>query len=84
MEMKYIIFEGYMPVIFSKAIGHDKVANSIPYTPTAAGFVQLYVGEDDGGNACIKAVCSGASVSLALTSLPMKDSQKIEEFLNAG
>lgn len=69
MKLKYIVFntdDGLLvPVIFSDALPHNSVKVT-KATPTSAGFVRLF-GGDDGK---IIAVTSGESISLKLTPAP--------------
>jgi len=78
-QAKYIILDGYLPVIFSDAMTHWDVAVALKDTcgfdckPTGAGFVQ----QNEKG----ELTCYGESVSLKIKSNGEKDSKILNEKL---
>ncbi len=77
--LKYIIFDGILPVIFTSAIRHDEVCHG--RKPTSAGFINLTPVETmEGPRISVK--CYGESVSLGIPSHSEKDEKIIDNHFN--
>jgi hypothetical protein len=68
-KAKYIIIDDFNVVVFSACMTHANVANAIGGEVTGAGFVE-FVSTDD---LEVRAVVSGASISLGIGPSPLDE-----------
>lgn len=77
MKLKYVMFDGFFPVMFTGGIGHKEVTAG-DRKPTSAGFVKFLSSGD-----VVSAAVYGESESLGLK--PHKDDAEIiENFCTKG
>jgi hypothetical protein len=88
MKVKYVIFDGLYPVIFSEAHKHSDFQHVGPGKPTSAGFCSIHEvdAKPEHDTCCtrwLEVQCYGESISLRLKSNPENDQRWLERMLNS-
>lgn len=84
MQLKYIIFDGALPVVFGEYFKHSDVVINNGSEPTSAGFCfikEAVVINNDISTKRVTVTCFGESTSLKLKSLP-SDNKMIEKLFS--